>query len=78
MRIIITNHANERMRLYNISKAQVFEAINTPDNVILGHSGRKIAQKRINSHILRIIIEERYGITKVITVYKAGSDRYEV
>ena len=48
-------------------------------NVLLdGHSGRKIAQKRLNSYVLRVIFEERDKEVVVITVYRARRERYEI
>lgn len=76
MKIEITKHAKERMQEYNVSEDLVKDTIYDPDNIVEGYAGRKIYQKRLNSYIVRIIIEENKGIKRVITVYKAKSGRY--
>lgn len=68
----------ERMQLYEISEMQIEEALEKPDNIFDGKKGRKIAQKRINSHVLRVIFEEQTNTKIVITAYKAQSERYEI
>jgi len=49
-----------------------------PDSVVEGHSGRKVAQKKLNGYVLRVIYEEKKGINVIVTVYKAKSERYEI
>jgi len=78
MRIRITRHALGRMRSYGISEELIEEAMKKPDSMVDGEKGRKIAQKRINRHVLRIIYEEWEDEKIVITVYKAKSERYEI
>lgn len=78
MKLRITKHAKIRMRRYEISKSTVKEGIENPDSVVEGHSGRKIAQKRLNEHVLRIVFEKEKDKSVIVTVYKSRSGRYEV
>ena len=68
----------QRMVKYAISEELLLACIKEPDNNIEGKNGRKIAQKRLNGHVLRAIIEEEKGIKTIVTVYKARSSRYEI
>ncbi|MFW5904543.1 MAG: DUF4258 domain-containing protein [Candidatus Saliniplasma sp.] len=74
----ITEHARKRMERYNISETMVRNAMKDPESLIDGHSGRNIAQKKLNGYVLRVIFEEEKGINVIVTVYKAKSERYEV
>jgi len=66
------------MKKYEISKSLVRKGMENPDSVVDGRSGRKIAQKELDDHILRIIFEEEKDTSVIITVYKARSERYGV
>lgn len=60
MKFKITRHARKRMEKYGISESLVREGMESPDSVVEGHSGRKIAQlKLITTYKAR---GERYGI----------------
>jgi hypothetical protein len=71
-------HARLRMERYSISEKMIEEVLKSPDSILDGHSGRKIYQRKMASHVLRVIVEEETGIKRVVTVYWSGSDRYEV
>ncbi len=78
MEIRITGHARERMRRYDITASMIENALNDPDAVVSSYGGRKIYQKKLNDHVLRVITEEHKNIKTVITTYKARSVRYEI
>ncbi len=80
MEIEITLHAKERMQKYKVTEVMVKEALENPTNIMDSYSSRKIYQKKLNRYTLRVIVEESEGIRKsrIITVYKAKSGRYEV
>jgi hypothetical protein len=80
MEIEITSHARERMYKYNVSESMIKEAIENPTNIMEGYGSRRIYQKRLNGHTLRVIVEVSKEIRKsiIITVYKAKSGRYEI
>jgi len=76
MDILITAHARERMATYDISEGIVRDAIEKPDLVTGGHSGRLLYHKKLNGYVIRAVVEDHKGIKRVITVYKARSNRY--
>ena len=55
MNIIITNHAKERIKIYNITEKIVIETIRKPDEVVKGYAGTSIAHKLLNGYLLRIV-----------------------
>ncbi|MFP4045838.1 MAG: DUF4258 domain-containing protein [Candidatus Aenigmatarchaeota archaeon] len=78
MEMRITDHARERMEKYDIPEKLVKKAINKPDNMIKGHTNRKIAQLKLNGYMLRVVFEKNKDINVVVTTYKARSERYEI
>jgi len=80
MRVRFTLHAEEKLkRLVNIEVTQkkVLEIIETPEKVVNGYYGRKIAQGLISgSLILRIVYEEIDSEIVVVTVYPGERRRY--
>lgn len=74
----ITEHARERMLKYQVSERLVIEAIEKPSSVLESHSGRRIYQMRLNGYLLRVISDESERIRRIITVYKAKRERYEI
>ena len=78
MALELTEHAKGRMLKYGITNNMVISAVNVPNAVVLGYGGRKIYQKRLNGHVIRVIVEEHKNVRRVITVYKARSVRYEI
>ncbi|KXA88779.1 hypothetical protein AKJ66_02755 [candidate division MSBL1 archaeon SCGC-AAA259E22] len=78
MGLRITNHAKMRMKKYGISESSLRKGMENPDSVVDGHSGRRIAQRKFNNHVLRIIFEKRKDKNVIVTVYKARRERYEI
>ncbi len=80
MEIEITSHAKERMMRYDVSETLVVSTVEHPTSIMEGYNGRKVYQKKLNGHILRVVVEESKEIKaqRVITVYKARSGRYEI
>jgi len=54
------------------------KTLETPDSITKGHTERRIYQRRLNGHVLRVIVEENKSFLVVITVYKARSVRYDI
>ena len=73
----ITGHARERMEKYLVSEALVRKTLEKPGSVVKGHSGRMIAQGKLDGYVLRVIYKKEKGVFVVVTVYKARSERYE-
>ncbi len=78
MKVHITKHARERMQEYGVSEGLLMDTINKADSVELGYNNRKIYQKKLNGHVLRVIVEEGKEINRVITVYQARSGIYGI
>ncbi len=78
MQIEFTSHALERMHRYDVDKASVERTLEAPDSVTKGHTERRIYQRRLNGHVLRVIVEEHKSFLVVITTYKARSVRYDI
>ena len=78
MKIKILRHARQRMEAYNVEERLVEDALRSPDSEVPGSAGRRIAQKRLNGYVLRVIDEKEHNAKVVITVYKARRERYKV
>lgn len=78
MKFRFTKHATERMQKYGLTEKLIKTCVKNPSLVIEGKDGRKIAQKRLNGYVLRVIYEEINNTCVVITTYKARSERYEI
>jgi hypothetical protein len=74
----IIKHAWERMQEYDIDIETLTDALSSPDYIFIGYNNRKIYQKRLDGHLLRAVVEEYINVKRVITVYKARRDRYDV
>lgn len=66
------------MARYDIPQALVEDTVRKPDRMVAGHGGRKVAQKRLDGYVLRVVVEEREGLRVIVTVYQARGRRYEV
>ena len=73
--LMMTWHALERMKVWNLDISRVLLALLDPEEVITGHHGRYIAHKRYGKHVLRAIYEH-VDLPTVITVYFPGTERY--
>lgn len=78
MKIRMTDHALQRIEKYGLSESLIREGIKNPDSIIEGHSNRKIAQKKLNGYVLRIVFEKEKDINIIVTVYKAKVERYGI
>lgn len=65
--------AKMKMEKRGIKKEMVIETIEDPDNILDGHTGRKIAQRlytdKDDKKLLRVVYEEEDGEKVVITCY---------
>ena len=76
MKIIISDHAKERIKIYNLTENAVKEIVKKPREIVEGYEGRLIAQEGINEHILRVGYTKQGEEVRVITVYPAKKERY--
>lgn len=76
MKIEISDHARQRIVRYGLDEKSVVDAVRSPDEIVEGYEGRKIAHKNLNRYILRVVYEEYDGEIVVVTVYPAEKRRY--
>ncbi len=61
-----------------VSKRQVRETLRSPEKIVRKDLGRKIAQRRISeTHVLRVVYEEKQKEIRVVTFYPGRRSRYE-
>jgi hypothetical protein len=69
-------YALKQMQERGLSGTIVREAVVTPDQVVQGKRGRKIAQKRIQDvgkeYLIRVIYEEAASEVTVVTAYRTS------
>ena len=82
MKITFTKHAELKFRDleeqgFKITKGQVKDTLNMPENIIKGEKGRLIAQKAIDeTHMIRVIYEKEKDSIRVITFYPTRRRKY--
>ena len=76
MDVIISKHAKERIKTYNLTEKIIIETLKDPDEVIGGYAGTLIAHKLLNGYLLRVVYTKEKDKLKVITVYPARKERY--
>lgn len=73
MNIEIIPIALEKMSRRGIKRDMVIQTLEGPDDIVPGHSGRKVAQKLYtiegNDKLLRVVFEEEKDRTVVVTAY---------
>ena len=75
IRIIYTNHANERVKSREINKSAIEDALNNPDKIV-EENDIKICYKGINSKILRVVYKMENNAYIVITAYLTTKKKY--
>ena len=78
MKIAFTEHSKERMNKYHINPKIIENCLNLPDLKSKTYLNRILYQKKLNGHVLRVIVEESKEIKRIITVYKARRKRYGI
>ncbi len=67
-----------RSKGIDITETQVLDAVRSPDNVVDGYMGRKIAQAGLDvGRVLRVVYEESEGEQVIVTFYPGRRSRYE-
>ena len=74
--ILYLSHAIERIKKWGITEEMVAEALLLPEEVIVGHRNRYIAQRRYGSHLVRAVYEYEEEVPVLVTVYFPYQDRY--
>jgi hypothetical protein len=66
VKILVTNHAEERINRWNLDVKMVFETLLYPEDVLVGHRGRFIAHKRYGMHLVRAIYEYENDLSVLV------------
>ena len=62
----------------DLDEATVLETLTSPDRILMGYMGRKVAQAPLDEgRNLRVVFEETAEETVIVTFYPARSGRYE-
>lgn len=73
MRVLWTKHAKRRLLEWSkergITREQVEAVVISPEQIVAGHAGLRVAQTRIDYGLLRIPFFEVEGDRKIVTVY---------
>ena len=83
MKIILSPHARRKFTIlkehgFSVRRSVVIAAVRAPDRVVPGYGGRKVAQKTLDeTHLLRVVFEERQGTRRIVTFYPARRKEYE-
>ena len=72
MSIKFTKHALQRIKKRKISKDEILDTINNPDLLEKDLYGNSVAQKRIESRLLRVFYFSEGDAKIVITAYKTS------
>ncbi len=74
--LLFTHHAIQRIKEWNIKRENVINTLLFPDEVLVGHGDRFIAQKIYGKHIVRCVYEYKNNVPVIITVYFPYKERY--
>lgn len=69
MKLILTDHARQRMEERDITEEMVANAIQRPEVVLPSFRRRELAKKEIRGKTLEVVFKRERGETIVITVY---------
>ena len=76
VQLLFTYHAIQRIKEWRMKREDAINTLLFPDEVIVGHGDRYIAQKIYGKHIVRCIYEYKNNIPVIITVYFPYKERY--
>lgn len=76
MKILYTDYAEDSISDRKISKEIIENAMKSPDEIVEGKKGRKVAHKIIGTKLLRVVFERDEKTYIVITSYYAEPKRY--
>ena len=81
--IYFTKHAQDKFDIlekhkFFVSKEQVIEAIENPEEIDRSRLPLLIAQKKFDKlHVLRVVYKQEESLIKIITFYPGRSKQYE-
>ncbi|MEO5358475.1 MAG: DUF4258 domain-containing protein [Nitrospirae bacterium YQR-1] len=76
IRILFLFHAIKRIIKWDIQEEMAAETLLLPDEVIVGHRNRYIAQRRYSNHVVRAVYEYVDGFPVLVTLYFPSEHRY--
>ena len=76
MKIIYTDYAEAALRERQINKRDIEKVLLVPEETLEGDKERKIAQRIINTKLLRVVYEFETNTYIVITAYLTEPRRY--
>ena len=76
MKITYTVHAEMKIAKRGILKTYIETVLKSPDKLLDAKDGRKIAQKVVKKHLIRVVFEEDGNAYKVVTAYYSKPERY--
>jgi hypothetical protein len=76
VQILFLYHAVERIKTWNLTQEIVAETMLYPEEVIVGHKNRFIAQRRYGNHLVRAVYEYDEDTPVLVTVYFPYASRY--
>jgi hypothetical protein len=76
IKLLFTHHAMQRIKEWSIKREAVINTMLFPDEVLVGHRDRFIAQKIYGKHIVRCVYEYKNNIPVIIMVYFPYKERY--
>ncbi|ADC65838.1 hypothetical protein Ferp_1694 [Ferroglobus placidus DSM 10642] len=77
IKLLLTNHLLDASEEYDVNLENVLRALFFPNEVVRGYSGRFVAHKLLNDHLIRVVYEYENGIPVVVTLYIARVVMYE-
>ncbi len=83
MNVIYSSHVIAKIGILkkhgiDVDKNLVEEIVTHPEKLEVGYKNRLIAQKRIDeTHVLRVVYEEKNNIILIITIYPGRINRYD-
>lgn len=78
-----TSHADEKVGILAahgcvVTRAQVLETLNQPDQTVVGYKGRMVARGPLSPHhLLNVVFSETQAEIIVVTFYPGRRTRYE-
>lgn len=68
MKIILTEHAKERMVLRGITEEMIKKAMLKPDKIGVGYEGKNLVFKKFSNGIIKVIFIKKKNFEIIISV----------
>ena len=67
-----TDHARQQMSKRQITKAEVSQALGSPEKVLPVREGRVVAQSLVSGYLLRVFVDVDREPLEVVTAYRTS------